>query len=72
MGVELERPTHPNDDWRISWNGRSVVAFAGPEAQERAEQCYRELITRLGPIGRAGSKNAGEPSPEHVSSRKAS
>ena len=62
MGVELKRPTHPNDDWRISWNGRSIVAFAGPDAEERAERCYRELISRLGRDDQAEGKDAGESS----------
>jgi hypothetical protein len=63
MGVELKRPAHPNDEWRIAWNGRSVVAFAGPDAEERAELCYRQLIARLVPdeADQSGGQASAEP-----------
>lgn len=47
MRVELMRPTQPDAEWRVAVNGQSVVAFAGPDAEQRAEQSYRELLCRL-------------------------
>ena len=56
MRVELVRPTQPDTEWRIAVNGQAVVAFAGPEAENRAQACYRELNDRLASpiIGRGG------------------
>jgi len=47
MRVELVRPTHPDDEWRIAVNGLNVVAFAGPGAAARAAECFEELNDRL-------------------------
>jgi hypothetical protein len=47
MRVELMRPMHPDQEWRIAVNGLSVVAFAGPGAAERAADCFHELNERL-------------------------
>jgi hypothetical protein len=47
MRVELVRPKHPDQEWRIAVNGSSVVAFAGPGAEQRAEECYHQLTDRL-------------------------
>lgn len=60
MGIELARPADPNDEWRISWNGRSLVTFAGPDARLRAELCYRELIARVEADDHAPERKAKE------------
>ena len=36
-----------DDEWCVSMNGEHVIAFAGPDAELRAEQCARELQMRL-------------------------
>lgn len=42
------RVDHIRDgEWLVSMNGRDVIAFSGPEAELRAQQCARELQLRL-------------------------
>ena len=36
-----------DEEWCVSMNGEHVIAFAGPDAELRAEQCARELQLRL-------------------------
>jgi hypothetical protein len=60
MRVELMRPKHPDEEWRIAVNGLSVVAFAGPGAEERAVECYQELNERLFAADHSPRRNAND------------
>ncbi len=47
MRIELLRPTGSDSEWQVLVDGEGVVAFSGPEAEQRAQQCFLELRTRL-------------------------
>lgn len=44
-----------DDEWCVSMNGEHVIAFAGPDAEVRAQQCARELQVRLDIAGQLDS-----------------
>jgi len=35
------------EEWRVTMNGEHAIAFVGPDAEVRAEDCARELRLRL-------------------------
>jgi hypothetical protein len=44
--VEIIRPTKDEDVWRVTVDGRSVVAFYGPYGQQMAEY-HRDALEEL-------------------------
>ena len=44
--VEILRPTNDDDVWRVTVDGRSVVAFYGPYGQQLAEY-HRDALEEL-------------------------
>ena len=47
MRIELLRPSDPNTTWQVTLEGEVAVAFSGPDAEQRAGNCYLELKARL-------------------------
>ena len=49
MRLELLRASDEQSAWQVALEGDVVVAFAGPDAEQRAQRCYTELKARLNP-----------------------
>jgi hypothetical protein len=52
--VEIIRPTNDDDVWRVTVDGRSVVAFYGPYGQQLAEY-HRDALEELMALPNEGS-----------------
>jgi hypothetical protein len=58
--VEIIRPTNDEDVWRVTVDGRSVVAFYGPYGQQLAEY-HRDALEELLALDIEGSGRSGIP-----------
>lgn len=47
MRIELLQSNDPDALWQVALEGEVAMAFSGPAAEQRAQQCYLELKARL-------------------------